>query len=237
MTVDIFLRSYRKDFQFLKYALQSIHKYATGFRDIIVAVPIGEAQYLEGITTEKVIEVESWEDDYLCQQYHKLTAYKYSNADRFLMWDSDLFAKEPITPDDYAVDGKPIIYKTKYELAGTAICWQPITEKALAKKVEWEFMRRHGLNFHRETLKSFGLYMELLHGKTLKEYIKEQPYRQFSEFNVIGAYCDKFESDKYTFIDTQSVEMPPEKLRQFWSWGTVEKNMDEINAILNGSAN
>lgn len=232
MAIDIFLRTYAKDRTWAKYALQSLRKYATGFRQIIIGVPIGESQYLEGVEGEIVIEVKDHADGYLSQQYHKLTAYNYSDADYIMMWDSDLLCKEEITPDDYMINGKPVIYKTRYEKAGTAICWKEITEKALKTNVGWEFMRRHPNLYHRETLKNFSLYMQLLHNKTLEEYIMEQPYRKFSEFNALNAYCEMFESDKYVFIDTESIEMPPEKLRQFWSHGGISKSMGEINAIL-----
>ena len=39
MTTDIFIKSYRGDFEWLPGCLHSIQKYATGFRDVVIVVP------------------------------------------------------------------------------------------------------------------------------------------------------------------------------------------------------
>ena len=61
-----------------------------------------------------------------------------------------------------------------------------------------------------------------------------QPYRQFSEFNALGFYTEKMESESYVFVDvTGNVNIPENKCHQFWSWsGLNEKDLKQINEMI-----
>lgn len=232
--VDIFIRTYYSDLKWLVYALQSINKFCSGFRDVVIVIPESQKYLLDGfnLTKEKTLTCEEYKDDYLGQQITKLYADSYSDADYILFPDSDTLFTMPVTPKDFTREGKPLILKTKYEKVETAIIWKPVTEKALGYPVEFEFMRRLPFCYHSSTLKSLREYMKDKHGKELNAYIEEQPNRAFSEFNVVGAFADKFERDKYDFQDTDD-GLPTLYVRQFWSWGGLtDEVMTEINDIL-----
>jgi hypothetical protein len=225
MTVDIFIRTYHADVKWLEHSLRSIHKHVTGYRNIIVAIP--NAKLLSHLTAEKVVQVEDLTDGYIGQQFTKLTAYQYTDADAIIFWDSDVIATEPVDVSEWVKDGKPIIYKTLFELTQTP--WKSITEDAVGFEVEYEYMRRMPLTYLTSTLKETCEHIELVHGSNLKRYLNSRPNRAFSEFNAIGAYADKFENEKYIFIDTETVSMPKNKVRQFWSWGGLtDEVMNEI---------
>ena len=229
MIVDLIIRTYYKDIPWLEHSLRSIHKHVTGYRNIIIAIP--NDNLLKHLTIEKVVRVEDLADGYIGQQFTKLTAHQYTDADAIVFWDSDVIACEPIDVSEYFVDGKPIIYKTLFELTQTP--WQQPTEKAVGFDVEYEYMRRMPLTYLTSTLKETCDHIELVHGVTLKNYLNSRPNRAFSEFNAIGAYADKFENERYTFIDTETVDMPKNKVRQFWSWGGITKEViEEINTYL-----
>lgn len=233
-TIDIFIRTYSDDLKWLSYSLKSIHKFCTGFRDIIIVIPESQLNLLQGfnLTREKIITCPLYKDDYLGQQVTKLYADEYSDADYILYTDSDTLFTIPSDAKDFIRDGSPLILKTKYEKAETAIAWKAVTEKALGFKVDFEFMRRLPFCYHSSTLKSLRVYMKEKHGEELEKYIKVQHNRQFSEFNVVGAFADKFEQDKYTFQDTDD-GLPTLYVRQFWSWGGLTQEvMLEIEDIL-----
>jgi hypothetical protein len=222
MQVDIFIRTYHKDLPWLEHALRSIHKHVTGHRRIIVAIPEGEVHLLSHLTAETVIEVPDLEDGYLGQQLTKLEAWRHTDADAIIFWDSDVVAMEPIDIHaEYFQDGKPIMYKTRYSSLPKDVPWQAITEKAVGFKVEWEYMRRMPLVYWRQTIENCHDDMLFTHGKDMKDYLREQPSGAFSEFNYIGAITDHFAAHHYTIIDTESVTMPPNKVAQFWSWGGI----------------
>lgn len=229
MTVDIFIRTYSKDLKWLEHALRSIHKHVTGFRRIVIAIP--DATPLAHLTQETVVQVEDLPDGYIGQQFTKMNAHLYTDSDAVVFWDSDVIACEPVDVSEWFKDKKPIIYKTRYS---TIQCpWQPITEKAVGLPVEWEYMRRMPLVYFTDTLRACVAHVEQVHGMSLRDYLKIQPHRAFSEFNVMGAYAERFEADKYAFIDTDSVTMPRNKVHQFWSWSGLDaKDLEQIKGYI-----
>lgn len=220
MHVDIFIRTYSKDIEWLNYALRSIHKYVTGYRNIIVAIPTKDVHLLSHLTAEKVVGVYDLEDGYLGQQLTKMQAWKLTDADAIVFWDSDVVATEPIdVRTEYFRDGKIILYKTRYSSLGAECPWQPITAKAVGVTPEWEYMRRMPMVFWRNTLMGCETGIEKRHGMSLERYIASQPHRAFSEFNVLGVFADG--ATDYESIDTESIQMPPCKVDQMWSWGGI----------------
>jgi hypothetical protein len=222
MQVDIFIRTYHKDLPWLEHALRSIHKHVTGRRRIIVAIPEGEGHLLSHLTAETVIEVPDLEDGYLGQQLTKMEAWRYTDADAIIFWDSDVVAMEPIDIHaEYFKDGKPILYKTRYSSLPKDVPWQAITSKAVGFDVEWEYMRRMPLVYWRHTLEEACRELRAWHNMSTEIYLEQQPRGAFSEFNYIGAITDRYDGEMYTIIDTESIDMPPNKVRQFWSWGGI----------------
>lgn len=233
MSTDIFIRTYVNDLDWLAYALKSIHKHVTGYRRIIIAIPQGQGHLLSHLTAETVIEVPDLEDGYLGQQLTKMQAWKYTDADAIVFWDSDVVATQPIhIQTEYFKDGKPILYKTMYtSLPGCP--WQAVTEKAVGFVPEWEYMRRMPLVYLRKTLEDVEKFLVFQHQESLEWHIKSCPQRSFSEFNTIGALVDAHSPQDYTIIDTESIIMPPNKVEQFWSWGRINSEVEaKLKAIL-----
>jgi len=229
MKLDIFCRTYHADLKWLEHSLRSIHKHVTGYRKIVVAIP--NASMLSHLTAETVVQVEDLPDGYIGQQFTKMNAHLYTDADAVIFWDSDVIACEHVDVSEWVKDGKPIIYKTPYERTETP--WKPITEKAVGFPVAYEYMRRMPLVYRTDTLRNACAHVEATHGMTLRHYLKLCPHRAFSEFNVLGAYAEKFEADKYHFIDTETVHMPKNKVDQMWSWsGLTAEDMKKINSYL-----
>jgi hypothetical protein len=235
MTIDIFIRTYDKDLEWLSYALKSIHKYVTGHRRIIIAIPQGQGHLLSHLTQETIIEVEDLPDGYLGQQLTKMQAWRHTDADAVVFWDSDVVATRPIdVRGEYFKDGRIILYKTRYSsingMSMPPVCpWQPITAKAVGFVPEWEYMRRMPLVYWTNTLQMCEAVMEATHRTTLDRYLTAQPNRAFSEFNALGAFAETHNEPGYLFTDTESVDMPPCAVDQMWSWGLIT---DEVKSKL-----
>lgn len=233
MTTDIFIRSYRGDAEWFKYSIQSIQKYVTGYRKIILCVPAQDGTIFDEIIRPyKNIELvfsAAYSDDYLGQQISKLSAHKYSDADCYLYLDSDCIIGRKISVNDFIVEGRPILWKTAYASFHRegAFSWQAITAKAIGKTPNFEYMRRFPFVFLRSTLIEFADYIKRTHGIHVDRYIQKQPYRQFSEFNAIGFYADLFDNRRYDVRDTEAGPMPDSPILQFWSWGGI---LPEIKA-------
>lgn len=244
MIVDIFIRTYHKDLEWLEYCLRSIAKYATGYRDIIICIPKSQAHLLNrfGLTREKVVTCREYKADYIGQQLTKLRAFEYTDAEAILYTDSDCVFSGPFDVCEMLHNGSPIVYKTEYSKVGDAICWKEPTEKYLGYPVEYEYMRRQPLLFYTDTIKKVHNLIAQRENEILLR-------GTFSEFNLLGAYAEKNESDRYHFVNTDTVIHNQEgktvsdklamadqtgikklNLLQFWSWGGLT---DEIKAELN----
>jgi hypothetical protein len=216
VTTDIFIRTYSGDAAYHQYCLESIDRFCTGFRNTVV-----------------VSQEDAKGKGYLAQQVTKLHADQYTDADMILVTDSDTLFIEPVTPESFMRDGKPMWFMTPFDdqmLAhpGTRK-WFEVMSGFLGADPTHEFMRRQPFMFPREVLPAIREFCWTKFGRTLEQYIMESG--AFSEWNALGYYCRTHHYDKFTWIDT-TVECPPPLVRQFWSRDPITKNLDEIHRIL-----
>ncbi len=233
MTTSIFCKSCSKDFQWLKYCLKSIGKFCSGFHEVVIVVPIQDLPEILSwnLTKEKVIGIDEsqWTDLYLHQQVVKLHADLYcdTKSEYVLFVDSDCCFTRECTPQSFFVGSLPYMMKTSFASIGNQVdIWKKTTEKALKCECEFETMRRIPIMYPIHVLSEFRQHMISLHGKTVEEYIKEQPRGEFSEFNALGNYCLKFHSEKFFWWDTVKEPNLPQKVaNQEWSWGGITGQM------------
>lgn len=243
MSCDILIKSYKHDFPFLKYALKSIAKNCEKFRDLILVFDEGDEQdvalmdfkeFEEGFGKRPKIYFEPVKcDGYLNQQIIKMYADKYSDADYFLFTDSDTVITRHCMPESFMYTvGMPYAFMTPYTSLKGAVPWQKVTEEVLGFKIGFEFMRRQPFLFHRSTLIKCRQYLEKIKGKPLDKYISTRPNRDFSEYNVLGAWAHLFENRKYYFVHTEIGPMPPVYAKQFWSRsGFTPQVQEEMEAL------
>lgn len=232
---DIFIRTYPADYPWLNHSIRSIQRFASGFRKVWIVSP--EAfpfpVELEGFEWKQLNE-ES-EDGYLSQQIHKLYADVITDygADYILHIDSDTLFTRPVTPADFFQGDKLIWYFTPYE--DTQTPWKPITEKFMDEEVANEFMRRLPMMMPRWLYPKLREFCFKHHKRIISEYIRTQPYREFSEFNALGAFAYRFYRDKFHWVNTLDEALPPPFARQFFSWGGItEEVKKEIAEIFKG---
>lgn len=218
--IDIFYKSYSKDYKLLKYSLLSLIKNVKGYNNIVILIPQGELDLFNSIVTtlpEKTIvkTVKEEGEGYLFQQYCKLTAHNHCLSEYILYADSDCIFDREIDLNEYIKDDKPEILYTHYSKVGDAICWREPTSKLLRNEQEFEFMRRNCLIYHRATIGRFNhLFPDI------KETVLNS--KRFSEFNALGAYAFAFEKDIYTFVNTDNWEYTYPKAEQLWSHATKD---------------
>lgn len=224
--VDIFIKSYRKDFNLLNYSLKSISKNVNGYNNIVLLIPVTDKLDFERIqlpiiNTRIVVHyIKEYGDGYLLQQAFKIQAHKYSNADYILFSDSDCIFDHEIDLQEYVKDGKPEILYTHYSKVGDAICWKQPTENFIKHPVEFEFMRRNCLIYHRSTLENISNFNPNIEHDIMRS-------GRFSEFNAIGVFAFINESDKYNFINTDNWQYTEPKSAQLWGW--AEKDNPDHN--------
>jgi len=245
---DIFIRTYPTDYAWLDFCLVSIAKYVTGFRKIWIVSP--EEPGLLRTTHEKHLNIkwkkmnEESPDGYLSQQIHKLYADVITDyePDYILHIDSDTLFTRPVTPQHFFTQPlgsldvskqKPIWYYTPYEHTETP--WKPITEKFMGMEVKNEFMRRLPMMVPRTLYDELRKFCFGTHNLLLGDYVRKQPYREFSEFNALGAYAFQFNHSLFHWVDTTQAQLPEPFARQFYSWGGLTEQVKaEIQTILGG---
>lgn len=189
MTCDIFIKSFSGDYEWLKYCLRSIQRFATGFRRVIVVVPEGENPPTG--TFEQVHFIHERGDGYMNQQVVKLHADEFTDAEFITYMDSDTIFTCPVCPSDLIVDSRRVRWLyTPYASLGDdgSHVWKAVTSKFIKQPAELEFMRRHPFTVPAWALREMRRWTRQNHGIGLEQYVLEQPNREFSEFNAIGAF-------------------------------------------------
>jgi hypothetical protein len=231
--VDIFYKSYAKDFKWLYKSLESLEKYCTGYNQIIVVVPYRDlatldgSKLIKGVTVVPVDErTKDFREGYLYQQWIKMSAHNYCQSDYIMYADSDVLFNRPVNVQDLINNGKSTILYTPYDKVGDAICWKQPTDRFMNATQEYEFMRRLPLIYKRSTIQKINELEPRLH-----EIIMSS--ERFSEFNVMGAWAFTHERDQYNFINTDNWEFEENFVDQFWSHsGLNELDEKRINEIL-----
>ena len=261
MKTSIFIKSYKDDYKWLRYCLESIAKFVTGYEQIVVVIPEDELPHLLialrlsdkhytrvtsktsivyfGNLTIAVKEVEEHGNPYLFQQVVKMEAWKYTDSEIICYCDSDCVFSRPVNISEYATD-KPLILFDDYENVGDAKCWKEITEKTIGHEVNIEFMRQHPFIYLRSTVQMTCDHIERLHGVSVSEYILSQPGTHFSEFNAVGAYAYLCERDNYRFAEARQqtgherhVYNEHKIIQQWWSYsGLTKEELRKIYEIL-----
>jgi hypothetical protein len=113
--IDIFIRTYFRDFRWLELCLLSIAKHVEGFRRIIVAMPASSlARLREGVIPASagavIVTCPEYENDYLGQQVDKLNGDLFTDASFIAHVDSDCFFHRPCClPALLMRNGQPVV--------------------------------------------------------------------------------------------------------------------------------
>lgn len=238
MRTDILIASYHRDIPYLKYNLQSITRFARGFGGVTIIIPEDEEDQFRPLQQDHPFSVWTYnrDSDQSKWQIHAqamkcLADVACPDADFILHTDSDCIFSEPVTPDEYIKDGKPIMLYQSYRTMPADCPWKAPTEKALGIQVEYEFMRRHPQVNPRGVYTDLRGHISIEHGMPLERYVLGQkatfPWG-FSEHNTIGAYAFYSDdwNDKYHWWNLDEIPAPRSKLVQFWSHSPPEDIQD-----------
>ena len=229
MTTSVFIKTCERDLEWLKYGARSIQRFGWGFDEVVVVADESCNGKLGGLPTvvSSVHYVPEWPDGRIQQQAYKLLADTYTKSEFILFTDSDCLFNQPFSESNFMRDGKPVLLKIRYELAGDSRIWKIPTQSFVGWDVEWEYMRRMPMMFRRDTLTAAReMFPEW------QERLKTVDDNMFSEFNVLGAFVERHEPEKYFISDTEAW-VPDAVARQFWSWGGITPEVQaEIKSIL-----
>ena len=256
MIIDIFIRTYKRDFPLLKCTLYSILKYVTSFRSIIITVR--NKEYIELMNTLKIeqffinnsdnfkiIPVPNFNDnmDYFGQQITKLYADVYTNAEYIMFVDSDcvFYDNFDIQKEMFDKDKKVILLVEKWEnLPKMYDVWKTFLQ-VCDFKTEFEFMRRMPLIYPSKIFKNLRDYISAKYKIKFTEACLQiynstniyLPHKYFSEFNLLGAYSYIYEPNYFNFMKQNEAQPIPIKQVQHYDFSyDVKKQLQEMKKIL-----
>jgi len=222
MIIDIFIRTYSKDFDILNVCLYSIKKYLTGFRNIIICVREKEYNLLTKVVNLqgcKVIKTFNYDDsvDYLGQQISKLHAHTYTDAEYIYFIDSDCILSDYMNIENVYFDkeNKLIILKDYWKNVGDANLWQPCLQY-LGLLTEYEFMRRLPQLYPSNIFTPIKMLIQNKTGCKWHEGChKIYSNAKFSEFNIMGSYIYLYANQNINFKFSSEETILP--FKQHWS--------------------
>lgn len=235
MTHSLFCRTYDKDLPWLHELFRSIDKFENGFNEIVVQCDTKDRKAVEQVVANRAIvrhRAPYHELGYRSQQGAKLSADLFCSGEFITFIDSDCVFTQPTTPMSFFHDGKPTLLYTPYDKVGDAICWKASTEHVVRVPAEYEFMRRHGLTYPRETFEMFRRHVQKHHG--VQDAVAFcMGVNQISEFNVLGSFCWNFQREAFSWFNTENNDYPPSPIHQFWSYGSITPEVrSKIEVIL-----
>lgn len=240
-TVDIVVRSYYRDLEWLDYCLRSITRFAIGFRSVIVAIPRGSLGAFErrSLMPDRLVVCADYRDDYLGQQVTKLHADELTDADFIAHVDSDVVFTRATGPTDLMDGRRPQVLMTPYSIHPRSgpwrIPWQAVTERFVERPVLHNFMQMMPLTYPRWLYQELRDFAWKTHGCSLADYVLSQQARCFSEFNALGAFAHHFYPETMSWIDTSRDVLPAQRTRTFWSWGGITHDVRrQLDTIVSG---
>ncbi len=224
MNVSAFIRTFEGDFEWLEYCLRSLEKYGSQLLEVVVTVPASQFHSLTRRDLRRAIYQGVpvvCGNDYIDQQRSKSRADEYCKGDFILHLDSDCVAFKELDLAEFFEGGLPKLLFRKWEDAGSANVWQPITKGVLRRVPQFETMATHPTIYHRSTHELFRRHIEELHGLPFDDFMASQ--QSFSEFNAIGNFCHLYTPDAYRFVRCGPADGYPRPLKQHWSRGDIPR--------------
>lgn len=243
MKHQFLIASYRRDFDWLNYCLQSLEKFAVGFLPPVVVLDGSDMALARQRGFDKLAklvrldgpgfgraQVAMMSGDIVCPE-----------ADYVYLIGSDTFAVRQFDPMHFwkCVDGKakPVMLYNSFahleKINNGAKMWRPGTVAALGGSCENEFMRRLPLVYPRELYASCRDAVSRHRGHTFDKYVfwAVNSVKNFSESNVLGEHAWRHFQDRYHWhcCDTQPYPEPNWPFVQFWSHGGLHAPCDKCH--------
>jgi hypothetical protein len=227
-TSGIFIRTYYKDAERLRYTLLSIGRYCSGFSEVVVCCQESSKFAIETVTADfdfvRLVICANFEDDFLGQQITKLRANQYMKSDIIFHVDSDCVFNKPFRPEMMMERGRPVLYNQSYAYFyrnKVFSPWQRSTSILLARQVDFEFMALFPLAYPRGLYAHLELWFHREHSKTYDQIgqILPNASQELSEFNLLGAFSYYLANDLYHIHKNWSDTPPVHYLNQLAQGG------------------
>ncbi|MFG2910271.1 hypothetical protein ACGF13_35135 [Kitasatospora sp. NPDC048286] len=220
--IDVFIRSYHRDRQWLDLALRSIALFASGHRQVVVVVPRSSLERMEPSAIEstgaRLSTCRDYTDDYLGQQITKLHADRYTDADMILHLDSDQVFTAPCELTARLFDhGRP---RMAFDSGGTrpeSDGWRRCPTTFYGEQVRADVTEPPPLIVPRHVYAGLRAHCRDAHGQSIGDYAHAAGFGRFCEFALLRGFALTREPERYTWVDTARHGRLLPECRSFWS--------------------
>jgi len=240
-TFDLFYTTYPKDKLWFSYSVRIARKNLAGIRDIIAVIREQHLnEFLELNLDVKYKTVpDSWNSTrgYHWQQWIKMRAPEFTDADFIVHSDSDTYFKEPVNIREFFIGERVAWIFRKYSELN--VPWKSLTEKALCRECEIEYMQTYPFILKREIYAKAKEVLESNHQITMEKYIYDAGVTDwpagFSEYNFLGNIANEYFKEDHHFIHATDTNIPCgfSKVHLCWSHSDFSKHVEILEAMLN----
>ena len=252
--MEIFVKTYHKDFDWLRYLFKSLEKYARGFsgitlvsdndgykipKDIIYSIrsiPL-EIVYLDLPNTQpKAMPYDN--RGYYWQQIVKLNWWRYCSQEVCIQIDSDCMVRSEISPEFYQNNDGKWIYNIRPWSSMNNDAWKESTEKLLKIKLENQGMIGRSFVLTKECTQELIKHITGQGYDDLTwDFIVKNSWNKFSEYCLYGGFVENiYKGDSYElriWNDSKTFHKQNTKIVKHKSWkGLTPEIIKEYESYL-----
>lgn len=242
MKHQVLIASYERDFIWLRHCLRSLKRFSVGFLPPVISTSSadrdGARRLVDEVFPEATVKVRDFFHGNLRAQMAMMEGDIHCpEADFTYLVGSDCLVWDEFRPDQYFMEGKPIMLYTSYKLLPPGVPWQGGTSLAVGHFCEFEYMRRLPICYPKELFPNCRRHIETIHHQPFQSYVQQQIGRgNFSESNIMGAFAHRYMPHLYKWVLTDhGFEVPAQPLIQMWSHGGLDKASDACAVTKHGN--
>lgn len=166
-----------------------------------------------------------------------------------LTCDADCIFQMPTTPADYFCNGKPYYLVRTWEsltaedpknpgskVVSDCYQWKVPTDRQVGFDTQWFTMCMNTVVFPLDFFARYRAHIEQVHGRPYQEFMldgrNEFPQSNM-DFTAMGAYAQRFMTDRFTWFDVEQPPYPADRKRAYWSHGGITPEIRaEIEEVL-----
>jgi hypothetical protein len=248
VSMEIFIVTFKRDMDFMRYLMQGLNKYAKDFAGITVAFP--KYEYTDWDWLPRRVNRVPYDEipgkGMMCHEREIMRADIHCpEATHILHLDADCMPWDTFTPKDFLPDGKVLSVLELYSKIGNPNrhLWRKAVDKCTGIDPTADFMVRHPQVHVREVYELARKQIERWTGRSWEESVLSSPDsfpQTFCEFNVLGAVAHKQLFDRYKFVEYEkaldkddwkithdnwqySYRWGRDKIIECWSHGGIER--------------
>lgn len=254
--VEVLIVTYRKDFEWLVYALRSIQKFLRGFQGVTIAHPNRDASLFATLKHQFDVRLHGYDEVEGKGMIQHMAMMALADtflpaATKYVLHsDADCIFKMLTTPEDYFWENKPYYLIRTWE---SLVSDDPVHpgRKVVSDCAQWRAPTEHQLGFSspwytmcmNTVVMPIGFYAPY---RAHIANVQRQPFMKFMlsgknsfpatrmDFTAMGMWAKQFMPDKFSWFDVSTGIYPADRKQAFWSHGGVtnelrEKVLDLLN--------